>query len=84
MALTFINLFTFQTDILKLLDQSQYCRFNADTSARDLNEFNPATDLNNIRLLANYRTCLTYREYKEVKSTLIFIVSIDKIDRIID
>lgn len=57
-----------RADILKMLDQSQYCRFNVDNSARDLNEFNPATDLNNIRLLSNYRTCLTYREYKEVIS----------------
>lgn len=60
-----------RADILKMLEQSQYCRFNADNSARDLNEFNPATDLNNIRLLSNYRTCLTYREYKEVIRTFV-------------
>ncbi|XP_055312807.1 arginyl-tRNA--protein transferase 1-like isoform X2 [Sitodiplosis mosellana] len=56
-------------DILKLLDESKYSRFNLDPQASDLNEFNPATDLNHLRLLVDYKYCLTYRDYKEYKGT---------------
>lgn len=50
-----------------MLNQSKYCRFNTDATARDLNEFIPDTDLNDVRLLPNYRFAITYRDYKEVK-----------------
>lgn len=54
------------SDLLKLLDENKYTRFNLDPQATDLNEFNPAADLNNLRLLVDYKYCLTYRDYKEV------------------
>lgn len=66
-----INLFTnfsIFTDILEMLDKSKYSRFNIDPQAKDLNEFNPATDLNDLRLLVDYKYCLTYKDYKEVIS----------------
>lgn len=65
---------SFHTDVLRILNQTKYCRFNTDTTAKDLNEFDPSTDLNDIRLLDNYRYSLTYREYKEVKSNYFFVV----------
>lgn len=51
-----------------MLDDSKYSRFNIDPQAKDLNEFNPATDLNHLRLLVDYKYCLTYKDYKEVIS----------------
>lgn len=44
-----------------------------DPNARDLNEFNPATDLNHLRLLVDYKYCLTYKDYKEVSNRIINI-----------
>lgn len=56
-------------DLLKLLDEKKYARFNLDPQARDLNEFDSAADLNNLRLLVDYKYCLTYRDYREYKGT---------------
>lgn len=63
------------SDLLKLLDETKYSRFNFDPQANDLNEFNPANDLNTLRLLVDYKYCLTYREYREV--CLCFVVYLD-------
>lgn len=49
------------------MDENKYTRFNLNPQARDLNEFNPAVDLNNLRLLVDYKYCLTYRDYREVR-----------------
>ncbi|XP_031630480.1 arginyl-tRNA--protein transferase 1 isoform X1 [Contarinia nasturtii] len=56
-------------DLLKLLDETKYSRFNLDPVAKDLNEFNPADDLSNLRLLVDYKYCLTYRDYRAYKGT---------------
>lgn len=69
------------SDLLKLLDENKYTRFNLDPQATDLNEFNPAADLNNLRLLVDYKYCLTYRDYKEV-SFLKFGVDFSKIKKL--
>lgn len=53
-------------DLLKMLDASKYSRFNLDPHAQDLNQFNPATDLNSMRLLIDYKYSMTYSDYKEV------------------
>lgn len=53
-----------------MLDESKYCRFDTDPSAQDQNEFNGATDLDRLRLLVNYKYCLTYRDYKEVRNAI--------------
>lgn len=60
----------FITDILKILDESKYSRFNKDPLAKDLNEFIPARDLNQLRLLVDYKFCLTYKDYREVNLIL--------------
>lgn len=59
----------FISDILKLLDRTKYSRFNPDPEAKDVNEFNPVTDLNQLRLLIDYKYCLTFKDYKEVSGT---------------
>lgn len=53
-------------DIIQRLDESKYSRFNNDPSAKDLNDFDPATDIHHLRLLADYKYLLSYRDYKEV------------------
>lgn len=60
------NVIFLSADLLKLLDEKKYTRFNLDPQASDLNGFNPAADLNNLRLLVDYKYCLTYRDYREV------------------
>lgn len=59
----------FAADLLKLLEEKKYTRFNSDSQAKDLNEFNATADLNNLRLLVDYKYCLTYRDYREVSQS---------------
>lgn len=56
----------FIPDIIKTLNESKFSRFNKDPNAKDLNEFIPATDLSHLRLLVDYKYCLTYKDYREV------------------
>lgn len=64
------NIFLFpysQTlDMLQLLESSKYSRFNNDPNAKDIDEFSPAIDLDNLRLLVDFKYGLTYKEYREV------------------
>lgn len=49
------------------MDDSKYSRLNPDSLAKDINEFTPATDLDNLQLLVDYKFCLTYKGYREVR-----------------
>lgn len=57
------------SDILKTLDTTKYARFNKDPNAVDANRFNIAADINDIKLLVDYKYCMTYSDYKAVNST---------------
>lgn len=52
--------------MLNTLKVSKYSRFNKDPAAIDENLFNPDCDLNEIRLLIDYKYCITFVQYKEV------------------
>lgn len=49
-----------------MLEKSKYARFNSDPKAKVLNEFDPTTDLNHLRLLVDNKRCLAYNDYKQV------------------
>lgn len=49
------------------LNASKYSRINADPEARDVNQFIPANDLNDVRLLVNLKFARTYGQQKSVR-----------------
>lgn len=53
-------------DLLNLLAKLKYARFNPDPMAKAVNEFDPITDLNHLRLLVDNELCLSYNDYKQV------------------
>lgn len=56
-------------DMLRMLDISKYSRFNLDSNVKDIEEFLPS-DLDDLRLLVDFKYGLSYKEYREV---IIFI-----------
>lgn len=54
-------------DIRTKLDMSKYTRLNPDAAAQDVNQFIPADDLNDVRLLVNYKFACTYGHHQSVQ-----------------
>lgn len=61
----FLFLYFRIVDLLQMLDISKYSRFNNDPNVKDIDEFLPS-DLDNLRLLVDYKYGLLYKEYREV------------------
>lgn len=57
--------------MFRLLDTSKYSRFNGDTNVKDIDEFSPS-DLDNLRLLVDFKYGLSYKEYREVNIIHLF------------
>lgn len=51
--------------MLRLLDITKYSRLNVDPNVKDIDEF-LASDLDNLRLLVDFKYGLSYKEYREV------------------
>lgn len=63
--------YRFSADILNKLKVSKYQRFNPDDRAVDANLFNVERELNDIRILINYKYCISFDQYKAVRMNIV-------------